>query len=142
MTALQVAASTTEESKSSLLKMKMVNHFCIYLACLYLLPAQDVSDLKRRVCFFTDVDEVYSVKHVSYARYMRNHHLINEIFSDSVVPDVRSVVTTSRMQNFYWKIQSLKAHQVGVTLLVSINFTLYPESLMLFTRVRSSYLKT
>uniref|UniRef100_A0A0A9XU71 SWI/SNF-related matrix-associated actin-dependent regulator of chromatin subfamily E member 1 n=1 Tax=Lygus hesperus TaxID=30085 RepID=A0A0A9XU71_LYGHE len=58
-----------------------------------------------------DAEETYSIKHVSYARYLRNHHLIHEIFSDTVVPDVRTIVTSSRMQHFYCKIQSLKNHQ-------------------------------
>ena len=59
-----------------------------------------------------DTDEGFSVKHVSAARFQRNHRLMQNILLDAtLVPSSRGIVTEQRLEVLQNQVQSLERHQ-------------------------------
>lgn len=73
----------------------------------------DIQDARYSLEPITDDDEedLFSVKHVAASRFHRNHKLMADIFNDVVVPDLRTVVTTSRIHMLRKQVKSLGEHQ-------------------------------
>lgn len=57
------------------------------------------------------IDDGLTAKHVASNRYLRNHKLLNEIFSEYCVQDSRSIVTMQRMEQLKKQVNSLELHQ-------------------------------
>merc|ERR1712127_1173574 len=56
-------------------------------------------------------DDGLTHRNVCAARFNRNHRLLGDIFSEFSVPDVRSIVTSQRMDQLKKQVCSLEAHQ-------------------------------
>lgn len=58
-----------------------------------------------------DDDDYLSMKHLATARYYRNHHLVSEIFSESLIPDLRTFVSNKRLATLQNQVNSLEMHK-------------------------------
>uniref|UniRef100_A0A2K5YZ92 HMG box domain-containing protein n=1 Tax=Mandrillus leucophaeus TaxID=9568 RepID=A0A2K5YZ92_MANLE len=84
------------------------HNFPMYLAYINAksLAEAALEEEKPYMSLLYDYDDGFSTKRTATVRFQRNHCLISEILSESVVSEVQSVVTTARMQ-----IQSLMVQQ-------------------------------
>uniref|UniRef100_A0A2K6DNZ5 HMG box domain-containing protein n=1 Tax=Macaca nemestrina TaxID=9545 RepID=A0A2K6DNZ5_MACNE len=84
------------------------HNFPMYLAYINAksLAEAALGEEKPYMSLLYDYDDGFSTKRTATVRFQRNHCLISEILSESVVSEVQSVVTTARMQ-----IQSLMVQQ-------------------------------
>lgn len=60
--------------------------------------------------FFLE-DEYLTTKQLAAVRFHRNHRLMGELFSDTVVPDTRSIVNNARLESLKMQAESLSVHQ-------------------------------
>ena len=86
-------------------------HTCVLNTCNYRLAGYRYTCITFFILF---VDEYITKKQLAAVRFHRNHRLMLEIFSDSKIPDTRSVVTNSRLVVLRKQVNSLLLHQVGL----------------------------
>ncbi|CAL8101985.1 unnamed protein product [Calicophoron daubneyi] len=58
-----------------------------------------------------DAEDQYTAKHVAAARFQRNHRLMQEILSDSRLPDPGQLITQSRLNTLRLQVEQLKSHK-------------------------------
>jgi hypothetical protein len=57
------------------------------------------------------IDDTLGIRHLSSQRFTRNHRLLADVFNDFVVPDQRSIVTQTRIEQLKKQVHSLEVHQ-------------------------------
>ncbi|CAI2738267.1 unnamed protein product [Dicrocoelium dendriticum] len=56
-------------------------------------------------------EDQYTAKHVAAARFQRNHRLMQEILSDTRLPDPGQLITQSRLNTLRLQVEQLKSHK-------------------------------
>lgn len=57
------------------------------------------------------MEEQFTAKHVSHARFQRNHRLMQEVLSDSKLPDPGQLITQNRLNTLRLQVEQLKNHK-------------------------------
>ncbi|KAF8569029.1 hypothetical protein P879_08597 [Paragonimus westermani] len=63
-----------------------------------------------------DAEDQYTAKHVAAARFQRNHRLMQEILSDSRLPEPGQLITQSRLNMLRLQVEQLKNHKRNLCL--------------------------
>ncbi|CAH8450592.1 unnamed protein product [Schistosoma turkestanicum] len=58
-----------------------------------------------------DTEDQFTAKHVAAARFQRNHRLMQEVLSDTRLPDPGQLITQSRLNTLRLQVEQLKNHK-------------------------------